>query len=404
MLFRRYKSLFFLDNYIYPDIISQTLFFIYLCLIGDIFEYKYFSTSHRLLLHLNLHYRSLWNSSLLLFLSHLFVFTCIHSRNRDMSHRIIIRQIDTIFSLTYTITINFTSFLIQQCMYRLTFWSFFTFVIFVAFIRFHMHTFTQQRHEPPHYNTTNRYNLFTDIHHYNSFHIVPNSTITFWSFWTHPSVFDLVHLYFIRAILALWSYFFWLVRLSLTPAHLLWLSLIWTSDPSAALKNLPPFTGWSSHSTKPGCNSPILTISFPHWHLLAFPFWTLLVLLVMVVVLLSFINHSSKSNHSVLETFLLLSLLNSWQLNLLLATKKLSFLISIVLHLLESLPFLTNSKTFLNFLFLYLLKISSLATSTFILTLTWQHQTNFLAFLTTSISNSTYIFLLMMTATLLIFL
>ena len=52
-----------------------------------------------------------------------------------------------------------------------------------------------------------------------------------------------------------------------------------------------------------------------------------------------------------------------------------------------------NSKTFLNFLFLYLLNLSSLATSTFILTLTWQHLTNFLAFLTTSISNSTYIFL-----------
>ena len=37
--------------------------------------------------------------------------------------------------------------------------------------------FTQQRHEPPHYNMTNRYNPFTDIHHYNSFHIVPNSTM-----------------------------------------------------------------------------------------------------------------------------------------------------------------------------------------------------------------------------------
>ena len=100
------------------------------------------------------------------------------------------------------------------------------------------------------------------------------------------------------------------------------------------------------HSTKPGCSPPILTISFPHWHPLAFPFWTLPVLLVMVVVLLSFINHSSKSNHSVLEIFLLLSLLNLWQLHLLLATMKLSFLISIVLHLLKYIPFLTNSKTF----------------------------------------------------------
>ena len=55
--------------------------------------------------------------------------------------------------------------------------KFFTCVIFVALIRFHMHTFTHQRHEPPHYNTTNRYNVFTDIHHYNSFHLVPNSTM-----------------------------------------------------------------------------------------------------------------------------------------------------------------------------------------------------------------------------------
>ena len=81
-----------------------------------------------------------------------------------MSHRIIIRQIDTIFSLTYIITIHFISFLIPQCMYHLIFWS----------------------------------------------------------FWTHPSVFDLVHLilhlYFILAILVLWSYFFWLVMLSWTLA------------------------------------------------------------------------------------------------------------------------------------------------------------------------------------------
>ena len=179
----------------------------------------------------------------------------------EMSHRII-RQIDTIFSLTYIITIHFTSFLIPQCMYRLIFWS----------------------------------------------------------FWTHPSVFDLVHLilhlYFILAILALWSYFFWLVMLSSTPVPLLWFSLIWTFDSSAALKNLPPFTIiWLTiqltffHSIKLGCNSPILTISFPHWHPLAFPLWTLQVLLVLVVVLLSFIGHSSKSNHSVLETFLLLYLL-----------------------------------------------------------------------------------------------
>ena len=57
-----YKNLYIFYIIIFipdPGIISQTLFFIYLCLIGDICEYKYFSTSHRLLLHLNLYYRSL---------------------------------------------------------------------------------------------------------------------------------------------------------------------------------------------------------------------------------------------------------------------------------------------------------------------------------------------------------
>ena len=228
--------------------------------------------------------------------------------------------------------------------------------------------------------------------------------LIFWSFWTHPSVFDLVHLilhlYFILAILVLWSYFFWLVMLSWTLAPLLWLSLIWTSDPSAALKNLPPFTIiWLiipltfSHSMKPGCNPPILTISFPHWHPLAFPFWTLLVLLVMVVGLAvihkSFLKIKSfraRNFPSPVSFELMATKLTSGN------KRKLSFLISIVLHLLKSLPFLTNSKTFLNFLFLYLLNLSSLATSTFTLILTWQHLTNFLAFLTTSISNSTYIF------------
>ena len=122
-------------------------------------------------------------------------------------------------------------------------------------------------------------NLFTDIHHYNSFHLVPNSTVHV------PShlliilnssihfnfVYPFLHLYFILAILVLWSYFFWLVMLSWTPVPLLWLSLLWTSDSSAALKNLPPFTIiWLiisqtlSHSTKPSGNPPILTISFPH--------------------------------------------------------------------------------------------------------------------------------------------
>ena len=170
-----------------------------------------------------------------------------------------------------------------------------------------MHTFTQHRHEPPHYNTTNALTM----------HVPSHLLIIL------KSVFDLVHLilhlYFLLANLALWSYFFWLVMLSWTLVPLLWPSLIWTSDPFAAWKNLPPFTIiWliiprthSSHSMKPDCNPPILTITFPHWHPLAFPFWTLHLLLVIVVVLLSFTDHSSKSNHSMLETFLLLYLFDS---------------------------------------------------------------------------------------------
>ena len=34
----------------------------------------------------------------------------------------------------------------------------------------HAYTFTQHRHESLHYNTTNRHNLFTDIHHYKKPH------------------------------------------------------------------------------------------------------------------------------------------------------------------------------------------------------------------------------------------
>ena len=42
-----------------------------------------------------------------------------------------------------------------------------------------MHTFTQHRHEPPHYNTTNRHNLFTDIYQYNYRIEFKISTLTF---------------------------------------------------------------------------------------------------------------------------------------------------------------------------------------------------------------------------------
>ena len=206
--------------------------------------------------------------------------------------------------------------------------------------------------------------------------------LIFWSFWTHPSVFDLVHLIlhlnFILAILALWSYFFWLVMLSWTWSLSLNETWLQPTDSDNFISSLAP-SGFSIS------NSPRLT---GHGGGLAVIH-----------------NHSSKSNHSVLETFVLLYLLSLlWKLNLLLATKKLSFLISIVLHLLKSLYLIDGFQNLLELLFLYLLNLSSLVTLTFILILTWQHLTNFLAFLTTSTSNSTHIFLLMMMATVLIFL
>ena len=164
--------------------------------------------------------------------------------------------------------------------------KFFTFVIFVAFIRFHMHTFTQHRHEPPHYNTTNRHNLFTDIHHYNSFHLVPNSTMHIPSHLLiilnssirfrprssyPPSLFPTGNPCSLILLLLAGD-----VELNPGPSALTFTHLNIRSIRS--LKNLPPFTIiWLiipqtfSPSMKPGCNLPILTISSPHWHPLAFP-------------------------------------------------------------------------------------------------------------------------------------
>ena len=232
--------------------------------------------------------------------------------------------------------------------------KFFTSIIFVAFICFHMHTFTKHRHEPSQYYTTNRHNFFTDMHHYNSLHLVPNSTIhvSFHLFvilnssirfrprWSYPPFLfhtgnpcslillllagdvelnpDLFALTFthlnIRSIRrfekssSLHNY------LADHPTDILSLNETWLqpTDSDNFISSLAP-SGFST------LNSPRLTGHGGG--------------------LVSFTDHSSKSIHSMLKIFLPLYLLNSWQLELLLATKKLSFIISIVLHLLKSFPF-----------------------------------------------------------------
>ena len=124
----------------------------------------------------------------------------------------------------------------------------------------------------------------TDIHHYNSFHLVPNSTIHV------PS-----HL-----LIILNSSIRFRPRSSYPPSLFhtsppcSWILLLLTGDvelnpgPSALtftrlnIRSIRSFEKSSStiiwliilqtfsHSMKPGCNPPILTISFPHFHFLIF--------------------------------------------------------------------------------------------------------------------------------------
>ena len=122
-------------------------------------------------------------------------------------------------------------------------------------------------------------------------------------------------------------------------------------------------------SMKHGSNQLTLTILFHLWHLLVIQSCTLLVSLVKVVVLLSFFDHTWNSNFSALATYLHLNLSNSWLLNFQLATRKLSFLTSIVLHLPKYLLFFRNSRTYSKFLFHHHLSSSSVVTSIFMLTL-----------------------------------
>ena len=166
-----------------------------------------------------------------------------------------------------------------------------------------------------------------------------------------------------------------LVMLSWILAHLLWTLLTWILDQSGASRNLLHSITILlitprkfSRSMKHGSNQLTLTILFHLWHLLVIQSCTLLVSLVKVVVLLSFFDHTWNSNFSALATYLHLNLSNSWLLNFQLATRKLSFLTSIVLHLPKYL-FFRNSRTYSKFLFHHHLSSSSVVTSIFTLIL-----------------------------------
>ena len=73
--------------------------------------------------------------------------------------------------------------------------------------------------------------------------------------------------------------------------------------------------------------------------------------------------HSWNSNFSALATYLHMNLSNLWLLNFQLATWKPSFLTSIVLHLPKYLLFFRNSRTYSKFLFHHHLSSSSVVTS-----------------------------------------
>ena len=135
------------------------------------------------------------------------------------------------------------------------------------------------------HRTITRHNLFTDIHHYNSFHLVPNSTM-------HVSFHLLVILNSSIRFQPRSSYPPSLFPTG-NPCSLILLLLAGDVElnpgPSALtfthlnIRSIRSFEKSSytiiwliipqtfSLSMKPGCNPLILTISFPHWHLLAFP-------------------------------------------------------------------------------------------------------------------------------------
>ena len=256
-----------------------------------------------------------------------------------------------------------------------------TILFFLLCLRFTTYTYKHEHaHKSPHF-PPNPCNLFSDISHFESFHLFPSSTL---SVSPHlllfmnssirlrprssypPSLFPSVNHGTLILLLLAGDVASWIL------AHLLWTLLTWILDQSGASRNLLYSTTILLIiprkfylSMKHGSNQLTLTM-FHLWHLLVIQSCTLLVSLVKVVVLLLFFDHTWNSNFSALATYLHLNLSN-FQL----ATRKPSFLTSIVLHLPKYLLFFRNSRIYLKFLFHHHLSSSShssVVTSIFMLT------------------------------------
>ena len=185
--------------------------------------------------------------------------------------------------------------------------NFFTILFFLLCLRFTTYTYKHEHsHKSPHF-PPNPFNLFTDISHFESFHLFPssslsvsphlllfiNSSIRFRPRSSYPSSLfpSLNHGTLILLLLA------GDVELNPGPSPLNFTHL--NLDQSGASRNLLHSTTILliiprifCHSTKHGSNLLTLTILFHLWHLLVFQSYTLLVSLVKVVVLLSFFVHS----------------------------------------------------------------------------------------------------------------
>ena len=185
--------------------------------------------------------------------------------------------------------------------------SFFTILFFLLCLRFTTYTYKHEHaHKSPHF-PPNPCNLFSDISHFESFHLFPSSTL---SVSPHLLLFmnssirlrrdhPILLRFFLPSIMELSSSSSWLVMLSWILAHLLWTLLTWILDQSGASRNLLHSITILlitprkfSRSMKHGSNQLTLTILFHLWHLLVIQSCTLLVSLVKVVVLLSFFDHT----------------------------------------------------------------------------------------------------------------
>ena len=242
--------------------------------------------------------------------------------------------------------------------------EFFTILFFLLCLRFTTCTYKHEHaHKSPHF-PPNPCNLFSDTSHFESFHLFPSSTL---SVSPHlllfinssirlcprssypPSLFPSVNHGTLVLLLLAGD-----VELNPSPSPLNFTHLnirsIRSFQKSSSLHNyLADHPRKFSRSMKHGSNQLTLTILFHLWYLLVIQSCTLLVSLVKVVVLLSYFDHTwiQTFPHSQLTSTWIFQ--NSWLLNFQLATRKLSFLTSIVLHLPKYLLFFRNSRTTRNF-------------------------------------------------------